>query len=335
MVPDPRTILPDLSWAIGANFTIWALAKLIDPTQYTFSQFLADFQASGALGTYADFFLSQVEMAINGLVISDIPTSADVASFVYYMAEAPYSYIPSFGPFPDNTPLWGGSVPYLGPGSCPLAGYAWNGVYGVFDAYGAYPSPVAIPSGSPAHLIDIMNTDAIVAEFQQAWGTDVSKQKDMLAGWVVPWVYDKLTLGLMARWKAIYLINGYDKVWSTLQNLCFLANKPLPPRPTIQFTSNWGNLLIKPSFIASENWSARELCFSVLNVDGSILEGVQNGSLIWVGTAGNNGYSLFSLVQALDNIANGNWAGPPSYSSSGNGPTRPLGFRDRLAAAAV
>lgn len=50
-------------------------------------------------------------------------------------------------------------------------------------------------------------------------------------------------------------------------------------------------------------------------------------------TGGGNqvdGNSLFALITVFTNIANGNWAGPPSTS-----PTRPLSFRKRLAAAAA
>jgi hypothetical protein len=38
-----------------------------------------------------------------------------------------------------------------------------------------------------------------------------------------PWVYDKIVLGSIARWKAIYLYNGYDHILSVLTNLQSLA----------------------------------------------------------------------------------------------------------------
>lgn len=265
-------------------------------------------------------------MAINGLVISDLPTGGDILSFAYYMAE-----VFSGSSFPDNTQWWGGSYPYQGgSGGWPYAGYAWNGVYGVVDEYGAYQSPVAIPASSPLCLIDIINTDNLAAEFEQAFRSP-QVQHATLGDWVVPWVQDKLILGLMARWKALYLVNGYDHIWSILQNLCFLAYQPLSPiQIKISYPSSSTYPATSSSFVASGNWSARELC-TVLNVNGNILDGVQASSLTTVGGA----YSLLSLVQCLDNITSGSWAGPPAYSSSGNGPVRPLGFRDRLAAAAV
>jgi len=69
--------------------------------------------------------------------------------------------------------------------------------------------------------------------------------------------------------------------------------------------------------IASGNWSALEL-ISSLDFDINIDADFKNGP-----------YSLFSLVETLDTIARGNWGGFPRDS------VRPLGFRDRLAAAAA
>jgi len=88
--------------------------------------------------------------------------------------------------------------------------------------------------------------------------------------------------------------------------------------------------------MATGNWSARELC-ALLNVDGDILDGVEGGSL-QTSTGYAYGYSMAALAAGLDNIARGNWGGHPAPLSDPPGqhlPTRPLGLRDRLAAAAV
>ena len=84
--------------------------------------------------------------------------------------------------------------------------------------------------------------------------------------------------------------------------------------------------------MATGDWSARELC-TVLNLDGKIVAGVQYGGVKV--SPFNPEFSLFALAQVLDNIASGNWGGPPTYSVSGKGPARPLGLRDRLSAAAI
>jgi hypothetical protein len=203
----------------------------------------------------------------------------------------------------------------------PMRGYAWNGVYGVVDEYGFYPSPVAIPSSSPWHLLDIVKTDSLVAMFR-AYSPYPYLWEGELGGWIHPWIQNKLILGLMARWKAIYLFKGYDKVWSILQSLGSLPGQSPPATLTLQ-----------DGTMANGNWSARELC-SVLNLEGYM------GSLATAWGAQPNvfyGYSLFALVQCLDQIANGNWVGPQGHilGTPIQGLSRPVSFRDRLAAAAV
>jgi hypothetical protein len=70
----------------------------------------------------------------------------------------------------------------------------------------------------------------------------------------------------MARWKAIYLYNGYDGVWSIIQRLRDLVG--LPALPPVR--------LDQDDTMATGNWSARELC-GLLNVDRDILDGVEGG----------------------------------------------------------
>ncbi len=88
--------------------------------------------------------------------------------------------------------------------------------------------------------------------------------------------------------------------------------------------------------IANGNWSARELC-SVLNLRGYVAGFLPSGRLT-ISEPGLDGYSLFGLVQVLHTIATGNWIGPGGYvlgNPSLQGLSRPAGFRERLAAAAV
>jgi hypothetical protein len=329
MVLDPRSALPFLLLGLHSYLTIEALVNPIDTSQPTFSDFLTQFK--GDLQDYASFLYSQYKLAVNGIVKSDIPGDADCLSFLYFMAEIVYG-----SSFADNTQWWGGSYPRPSvPGSWPYAGYAWNGVYGVVAAYPQYgtyePSPpVAVPSSSPSHLIDIINTDNLVADFnfEQHFQYDYLQRATLAE--LMPWIHGKLILGLMARWKAIYLISGYDKVWSILQNLRLLANQP--PLPTL--------MLDQDGTIANGNWSARELCQVLLYSEYGEAYGVPYGRLdtVWSGDVVDGviagpyygGYSLFLLVQCLDAIASGSWANSP-----GNAPTRPVSFRDRLAAAAV
>jgi hypothetical protein len=324
MVTDPRTAMPFLLLGLNSYLTIEMLVNFIDPVhQPTFGTFLAQF--NGDLQTYAQFLGQQYALAVNGIVKTDIPSNQDMASYLYFMAE-----VVGGASFPDNTQWWQGSLPYPDASGWPYLGYAWNGVYGAADSnppYGVYePTPQSpIPGSAPAYLIDLIDTSSLVAELTQAWPY-LYLQNAMRDDWVLPWLTNKLILGAMARWKAVYLLNGYDKVLSILQNLYQLSQ--LGPLPT-QILN-----LAQDGMIADGNWSARELC-AVVNTGGYILSGVQYGTLS--GGFPDGDYSMFALAQCLDNIASGNWAGPPSYSAGPGspGPARPIGLRDRLAAAAV
>ena len=307
------SMLPLLLLAIESYLTIEELVNQIDPSAPTFSEFLTDFNVD--LQNYAEFLQKQVELAMNGLVKSDIPSFEDVMGFINYKNSF-LQYQPASG---------AGASSFLG--GSPQAGQAWNGVYGVVDKFGFYESPVPIPSSASSNLINLINTDNLETELWQA-SQENDNFTETLPDWTFPWVQNRLTLGLMARWKALYLFNGYDKAWSVLQSLRVLAKLPLLPTPTLN----------QDGTRANGNWSVRELCI-VLNAGEVILDVILNGPL--QGSIYESYYSLFSLVQRLDNIANGNWVGPPSYSVSvtlggtGQGLSRPVGFRERLAAAAV
>ncbi len=346
---DPRSMLPYLLIGIKSYLTIQGLIHYIDKSQHTFSYFLKHFQ--GELQGYANFLLSQYTLAINGIVKSDIPSNVslpsetpvhgDVMTFLCMMAESQIS-----GPWPEN-PRWGGSFALSDP---PFAGYAWNGVYGVVDThpnYGAHtpPPPITVPAASASYIVDLINYDNLGAELNPVYegvnNTPPGLKTAMAHGWkpsdpsfvespisrvgplnffswlnwwTIPWVTMRVILGTMARWKAIYLFNGYDKVWSSIQNLRVLAGQSLLPTPK----------LTQDGTIADGNWSARELIARISSISPVAYENPEPRST-----------SLLFLVQTLDTIAKGNWASPPTYPASNGVPPRPLGFRDRLAAAAV
>jgi hypothetical protein len=67
--------------------------------------------------------------------------------------------------------------------------------------------------------------------------------------WVLPWLQNNVLLGRMGRWKAIYLLNGYDQVWSMIQMLRFLTN----PDPRVLLATM---PLDQDHTIANGNWSA-------------------------------------------------------------------------------
>jgi hypothetical protein len=317
MVLDPRSMLPFLLLGIQSYLTIESLINVIDPSQPTLGEFLAKFQ--GDLQEYASFLSSQYSLAVNGIVKKKIPTSDRLVDYISCTGPGPVSQQTFFN--------------------------AWNGFCGVVDScppFGSYvPSPPVqildyptsmIYLSAPSYIIGAVRVSVdggqslTVPNFDAFNSIQANLKNDLTNNWIVPWIQDRSILKMMAWWKAIYLMNGYDKVWSIIQTLNVLANQPTNPPLTLD----------QDGTRASENWSARELC-TILKQDGYILSGVQNKSL----KTATGDYSLFSLVQCLDNIAYGGWGGPPSYSigppfvaSPGPGPARPLGFRDRLAAAA-
>ena len=318
MAADPRSMLPYLLLGINSYLKLQMLINFIDSSQPTFSEFLSEFQPD--LQEYVRFIQSQYNLAVNGIVKRTVPDSKWLPTAVLDYSKAI-----------DD---WSAQV--------------WNGYFGVVDTYPPYgvyqPAPPVptydiILTSSPSYIIESITTDNI-GPFVAANNNDYQSESIMATAWTVPWLQNKLMLRMMAQWKAIYLLNCYDKVWSIMQKVSSLINQSLPPL-----------MLDQDGTIANGNWSARELC-KMLNVSGDILTGVLGSSLgaplvfpfnwppsapIPVMDTGGYGpfpgqYSLFSLVQCLDNIATGTWL-PPSYSGGG-APRRPLGFRERLAAAA-
>ena len=173
--------------------------------------------------------------------------------------------------------------------------------YGVVDIYGVYKDPIIPPSKAASHIIESFPVGII-----KLFPDDSDRQR--FENFVYTWFKDRVTLGLMARWKAIYLMRGYDKAWSALQNLRILAKQQ--------------SGLLNDS---NKNWSAREL-FRVLSNPTS-----PENPGGWIGLW----LSLSDLVNRLDRIAKGTWSVPSDDVSVDNLRKRPIGFRDRLAASAL
>ena len=109
-----------------------------------------------------------------------------------------------------------------------------------------------VPSCSPSYIIDVLSTDTIGAAAQTSarfniyGGLTDGGYVGYIEFVVYPWIQMKIILGLMARWKVLYLINGYDSVWSILQHLRILTKQPPPP----QIESPWLNYR-KPKLVSS------------------------------------------------------------------------------------
>ncbi|MDA4114609.1 MAG: hypothetical protein OK474_11235 [Thaumarchaeota archaeon] len=354
MVADPRTFRPYLSLAVQSYLTLQSLVNFIDPKQPTFSTFLSQYN-SDFIG-YANFLYSLYTQSVHGIVKSDMPSAADALGYLtFYIFQRGHnagklgSPSDAVQPIINDPKIGPASMPQfvLSPGvytALPTAGTQWNGVYGVVDVYppyGAYqPQPsswvnLSAPGmAAPSYIIDMINTDGI----DLVLTTDPYPYllEFTFGYWLFPWLRAKLTLGRMARWKAIYIFNGHDKVWSFLQNL----RKTITSVPEGAKAPSYPEVKLGDGTIANGDWSARELCRVLSQIGGGIL-----GPTPSFTDPSGKGLSLFLLDQCLNNIAKGTWAGP-AYSTADRprnesgkplpaGLSRPASFRDLLAAAAV
>jgi hypothetical protein len=367
-VLDPRTMLPVLTLGLQSYITLQAMANLIDPTQPTLAQFLRqywpDFGDPNSPTSYINFLYLMYQSAVNGIVKTDVPSEQEILGSLWWIGQKQAGTIasggnpnyahPSTNPSQDTTYSWGAPWPTapdqgypqgqtLDPGAAFSGnGYAWNAIYGASETYPQYgfygnyhgnqiqktTDETSILSWrdifTQAYIVSQIDSSNAVLQWHQSNilyndGSDWYVSIDGFKNWTIPWLKARIILGSMARWKAIYLLNGFDRVWSILQALQRMA----PPSTTPIVPQMMR--LKQDNTIADGNWSAREL-INLPNVnrfaaDIPIPPAVGDQSL-WV------------LIQSLDAIARGNWGGP--YGNiTGVPPSRPIGFRDRLAAAAI
>lgn len=293
----PMFALKGWLYAIQSWITIYSSAIRINPVpappdyphqQDTFAEILIQYntpilqdngEIKGTLEYWGDFILGKYTEAIQGIVKSDLPTNFEVES--YYDA---VSYVPS--DILDPPP-----PPYL---------TSWNLVYGVIDLYAEFQQPVTPPSTAPSHIIDSfinrLQTGDPSGELGPVW-----QMRSEL-------VRVSVLLGLMARWKTIYLLLGYDKVWSILQHLRALANRLPDNEP-----------LLPDGTKANGNWSIREIYDTILTVSPNLSPpGLSVPSLSYL-------IALFDWIATYPSMPTGEM--PPM--------TRPVSFRDSLTNAAL
>lgn len=217
VVPNPMVSLHVWSYAVTSVLSAFALLHALDKNQDNLNQYLSEYQSN--IGTWATILNQNYDQAVKGLVKSEVPTEEAIA---YYLPPT-------------------------------AATVAWNGVYGVFDNYAIYDQPSFQPPGevppalsfySPSYIIELQ----LVSSMQNVIYYYTVTQQQPPEYFVVPWIRARVTLGLMARWKALYLLRGYDKVWSILQNLWVLAKQIRPPEP-----------VLPDGTVANGNWSVKEI----------------------------------------------------------------------------
>jgi hypothetical protein len=349
---------PVLALGIRSYLTLATLLHYINPTQLTFREFLNDFGRD--LRSYTQFLYTNYAEAVNGIVKTDIPSEAEILGYLWQLSQNAGAFA-SLDTQPDapTTQSWGAPMPRWGisefidgpaAGAYSGNGWGWNGIYGASETYPQYgfyghariDQLSYLNLFTPAYIVSSLDGTNAVSEWQRALilfnvGSDTYVSEFSLSEWVIPWLQNRIILGRMARWKAVYLINGFDGVWSLLQALQQLV----PPPPTMPIVP----LKFDDDTIKNGNWSARELCKVVL-VTGSLLTGndyVSEDNEFLVITPV-SGHSVAGLVQFLYNVANGTWTGPPPYYVPAGvppgmvevaGPPRPLSFRGLLSSAAI
>jgi len=317
MVLDSRLALP---YFLKAVETFLSINALLNPNG--FSQLIDQYNKTpnDLLPSIAEKLKELYSTLVTGIVKSDVPSPNDIGSYL-----AIWEKVPNIGPLEPTCAANDSHAIYDQNGlrTVPLptatmdkTGCSWNGVYGVVDTYGIYDTPVSIPSRDVSHMVERFPADHI---------GELPHDHPYLPGYTpYRWVRDRVSLGLMARWKAIYMLRGYNLAWSTLQDLRVILRQQQDDR-----------LTLPDGTIASEHWSAREL-ISVLQLKPLY----QSISPDYVEEPW---FSVYHLVQRLDLISRGTWVTPLDddffdFGERLNHTTvtkRPVSFRDRLAAAAV
>jgi hypothetical protein len=349
-VKDPVTMLPVLALGLLSYMSIESFLYSIDPTTQTpFSQFVSEYRDIELKG-YLDFLYQTYQLAVNGIAKTDIPSDQEILGALWWLGQLAGVFAhPSTNPTQPTNYSWGAPEPTT-PGQYPQGGtddpgpalsgngYSWNRVYGAsatYPQYGFYGNYQLDQNKfnlfTPAYIVSFPDATNAVSQWQQsniifAAGSELYVSIDAFENWTIPWLQNRIMLGSMARWKAIYLLNGFASVWSMLQafqRLTGLTDVPTTMR------------LTQDNTIASGDWSARELCTVVL-IRGTLLTGnayaSTNNQFI---VASESGHSVGGLLEFLYNIANGNWAGPPQQVRGDQEPPRPLSFRSLLAGAAM
>jgi hypothetical protein len=305
MVLDPTSTLPFLLIGIESYLTLESVANVIDPSLPTLKDYVTEFESD--LTAYASFLESQFQLLATGIGKTQLPAAGDITGFLWFI-----SVVVNGDEFLNPGLYWGGSAPDITV-QVPSSGSLWNGVYGAADAYPVYGDynttmPIAVGTKTPSCLVDLVNTESMVADFQPVFSSPTN-QEEIIRLWTVPWVQNRIILGTLARWKAIFLLKGGDHVWAVIQNLRALAGQAPLPNPTLADGS-----------LASGNWSMRELA-------GALVQGGWLG--YFEGLQGVGDISVARMLGFIDELARGNWGAPVQET------TQPMSFRDRLAAVAL
>lgn len=249
-VLDPRTMLPVLALGLQSYITLQSVANLVDSTQPTLPQFLnqfwPDFGDPNSRTSYINFLFQMYKFAVNGIVKTDLPSEEEVLGFLWEVGqnEGVYAHASTRPTLPTQA-SWGADWPVsvLATSASSGNGWAWNGTYGASETYpqygfyGNYQGKNTRNLFTQAYIVSQPDTTNAGSQWQQSSIIFSSAGEqyasiEAFENWTIPWLQNRIILGSMARWKAIYLLNGFDRVWSVLQALQQLA--PLGRLPSFR-----------------------------------------------------------------------------------------------------
>lgn len=314
-VMDPATALPFLVLGLNAWFSLNALGMIINPASETMT--LADYVQTyvGDLTGYLNTIYQSYAQAVVGTVPGD-------------QSAPSWGIVKAVPPAAADLEWFAQDPPWLTGSDAP-----WTGVYGVVATYPAYAAHLTWPNypywpGSflEPDVLQVCAPSYFISRIDTR--THGIEQSGSSLYWIVPYLRNKVVLGSMARWKAIYLISRYDSVWQTIRAMQAMLQPDPPIAPEA--------LYLPDGTKADGNWSVRELC-TVLTMgpvhhdpprtppakrySGPFLN---IGGGFTVQRNGATGYSVDRLLQFL-HLLSGSVAGPPPQPAA-----RPMSFRALL-----
>ena len=207
----------------------------------------------------------------------------------------------------------------------------WHGEIGAVDIYSVFGSAgYATPWPLLYGLVPTTNPGGIIGVYPTL--ADLMNQILYPLGgantipYAYPWFYIRMRMGNLARFKALYLAKGYDRIWNLIQKMRALsAGSPgtpafgLPATPPPEVTdenAHWRLSAVDAVFgelpVSYENWPT-----SYVNPDGLQLVSAEE--------------VIQRLLSVIDNSTNHPTEEPPSLASTW---PRPLSLRKTLVAAA-
>ena len=303
-VYDPQVSLPAFVQAISIFTAIAGIFHADANDAPTLQPYFTDF------ATLLDRYYTKVT---DGLVMVPIPPRTELRLDVdLFKWEGPYftnrNY--SFG-------SWTGEIGVVD-------------IYCVFSEFGASPGSPGFASAIniwPGAVVDQTNLGNIIAPYPEL-STRLSYVSDdpFTPQHLYRWFHIRVVIGALARYKALYIAKGYDRVWSLVQKLRFLGSgKP----GTIEY-----NFPAAPPPAATDrkaHWCLSEFDRIISQDDGTL----QGNPFTYEFSHAGNPITAQDIISKLHAVVETSktWTYEPNMPVQT--PQRPLSLRAAIAAVAV